>query len=137
VLRIAPISGDSRTVVGVAANTQDGGPDAVSDPVVFMPFAQMLALGGSLVIRAENNVAALVPAATRIVRSIAPTAPIERVQTIAQIKDQSIAPRRVNAALMSSLGILAVIIAAVGIAACWVPALRAARVDPAVVMRSP
>jgi ABC-type antimicrobial peptide transport system permease subunit len=36
--------------------------------------------------------------------------------TIAQIKDQSVAPRRLNAALISSLGLLALLIAAVGIA---------------------
>ncbi len=116
VLRFTPISGDWRTVVGVTATTRDGGLDVGPEPVVFVPFAQFLALGGSLVIRADSNVAALVPAATRIVRRIAPTAPIERVQTIAQIKDQSVSPRRVNAALVSAFGILAVIIAAVGIA---------------------
>jgi putative ABC transport system permease protein len=49
------------------------------------------------------------------VRRIAPTAPIENVLTVAQVKDQSVAPRRLNAALVSSFGILAVIIAAVGI----------------------
>jgi ABC-type antimicrobial peptide transport system permease subunit len=81
-----------------------------------MPFAQMLALGGGLVIRTDQDAAALVPAATRIVRSIAPAAPIENVMTIAQIKDQSVSPRRLNAALLSAFGILALIIAAVGIA---------------------
>ena len=116
VLRFTPISGDWRTVVGVAGNTQDGGLDAAPRPALFMPFAQMLALGGGLVIRADSNVAALVPAATRIVRRIAPAAPLENVMTVAQIKDQSVSPRRVNAALISSFGILAVIIAAVGIA---------------------
>ena len=49
-------------------------------------------------------------------RRIAPTTPIENVLTVAQIKDQSVAPRRLNAALISLFGILAVIIAAVGIA---------------------
>ena len=73
-------------------------------------------MGGGLVIRADSNVAALATAATRIVRRIAPTAPIENVLTVAQIKDQSVAPRRLNAVLVSSFGILAVIIAAVGIA---------------------
>jgi putative ABC transport system permease protein len=80
-----------------------------------MPFAQFLAIGGGLVIRADSNVAALASAATRIVRRIAPTAPIENVMTIAQYKDRSISPRRLNAALISSFSILAVIIAAVGI----------------------
>jgi putative ABC transport system permease protein len=116
VLRFTPIGGGWRTVVGVAGNTQDGGLDAEPGAAVFMPFAQMLALGGTIVIRADSNVAALTPAATRIVRRIAPAAPIERVMTIAQIKDQSVSPRRLNAVLISSFGALALVIAAVGIA---------------------
>ena len=116
VLRFTPISRDWRTVVGVVGNTQDGGLDAEARPVMYMPFAQMLAIGGGFVIRADSNVAALVPAATRIIRRIAPTVPIENVMTIAQIKDQSVAPRRLNAVLVSSFGLLAVVIAAVGIA---------------------
>ena len=116
VLKFAPISGDWRTIIGVAGNTQDGGLDAKPGLVVFQPFAQMLAIGGGLVIRADSNVAALVPAATRIVRRLAPTAPIENVMTIAQYKDRSVSPRRLNAMLLSAFGLLAVIIAAVGIA---------------------
>jgi putative ABC transport system permease protein len=116
VLKFSPISPEWRTIVGVVGNTQDGGLDAKPRPVVFMPFVQELAMGGVLVIRADSNVARLAVPATRIVRRLAPMAPIEHVMTIAQIKDQSVAPRRLNAALVSSFGILAVIIAAVGIA---------------------
>jgi putative ABC transport system permease protein len=116
VLRFTPISGDWRTIVGITGNTKDGGLDAEPRPVVYMPFAQMLAMGGGLVIRADSNVSALIPAATRIVRRIAPTAPIENVMTVAQYKDRSVSPRRLNAALVSSFGLLAVLIAAVGIA---------------------
>jgi predicted permease len=116
VLRFTPVSGDWRTIVGVVGNTQDGGLDAEPRAVVFAPFAQEFAMLGGIVIRADSNVAELAGAATRIVRRIAPTVPIEKVMTVAQIKDQSVAPRRLNAALVSSFGILAVIIAAVGIA---------------------
>ena len=116
VLRFTPLSPDWRTIVGVAANTQDGGPDTKSQPVVFMPFAQMLSLGGGLVIRADSNVASLASAATRIIRRIAPTAPIENVMTIAQYKAQNVSPRRLNATLISLFSALSVIIAAVGIA---------------------
>lgn len=115
VLRFTPISGDWRTVVGVVGNTRDGGLDGLPRPVMFMPFAQELSWGGAPVIRAIDASALIVPV-TRIVRTIAPTTPIENVMTVAQIKDQSVAPRRLNAALVSSFGLLALVIAAVGIA---------------------
>ncbi|HSJ08504.1 MAG TPA: ABC transporter permease [Longimicrobiales bacterium] len=116
VLQFTPVSGDWRTVVGVVGNTQDGGLDAAPRHAVFVPFTQTFAFFGGLVIRAEGTTPDLAAAATRIVRRIAPRAPIEDVLTVAQIKDQSVSPRRLNAALVSSFGILAVIIAAVGIA---------------------
>ena len=117
VLRFIPVSGDWRTVVGVVGDTRDGGLDAELRPVLFQPFAQELSFGeGGLVIRARSNATALVPAATRLVRGIVPQDPIENVLTVAQIRDESVAPRRLNAALVASFGILALIIAAVGIA---------------------
>jgi putative ABC transport system permease protein len=116
VLRFIGISGDWRTVVGVVGDTKDGGLDASPIPVVFQPFDQEPAFSGGLVIRADGNPASLVSAATRLVRGIAPQDPIENILTVEQIKDQSVAPKRLNAVLLSSFGILAVIIAAVGIA---------------------
>jgi predicted permease len=116
VLRFIPVSGGWRTVVGVVGDTKDGGLDAEPRPVLFQPFAQEQAFAGGLVIRAATAAPALAGAATRLVRSITPQDPIENVLTVAQIRDQSVAPRRLNAALVSSFGILAMIIAAVGIA---------------------
>ena len=116
VLRFTPFSGDWRTVVGVVGNTKDGGLDSLPRPAMYMPFAAELALGGDLVVRTDTDVSAVVAASTAIVRRLAPTTPIDHVLTIAQIKDQSVAPRRLNAALVSSFGLLAVLIAAVGIA---------------------
>ncbi len=116
VLQFTPVTSEWRTVVGVVGNTQDGGLDAKPRAVVFMPFAQEFAMAGGLVIRAESDAGELATAATRLVQRIVPGVPIEDVRTIAQIKDESVAPRRLNAALVSSFGLLAVIIAAVGIA---------------------
>src|SRR5262249_46682550 len=107
VLRFTPISGDWRTIVGVVGNTRDDGLDADFAPAMFMPFAQELALGGGFVIRADSNAASLAGAATRIARRNAPTVPIDRVLTVSQIKDQSVAPRRLNAELISLFGALA------------------------------
>jgi ABC-type antimicrobial peptide transport system permease subunit len=101
-----------RTIVGVVGNTLDGGLDAKPRGEIFLPFET----GGGLVIRANRNVAALAAAATRVVRRIAPTAVIENVLTVAQLKEQGVSPRRQNAMLISLFSALAVVIAAVGIA---------------------
>jgi predicted permease len=116
VLRFIGVSGDWRTVVGVVGDIKDGGLDAEPRGVIYQPFAQENVFTGGLVIRARSDAPALAPAATRVVRSIAPHVPIENLLTIDQIRDESVAPRRLNAVLVSSFGILAVIIAAVGIA---------------------
>jgi predicted permease len=116
VIKFSPISPEWRTIVGVAGNTRDGGQDVPPRPAVFMPFVQELAMSGVLVIRTDSDAATLAPTVTKIVHRVAPTAPIENVLTVRQIKDQGLAPRRLNAVLVSSFGILAVLIAAVGIA---------------------
>ena len=115
-LKFTPISPEWRTIVGVAGNTQDGGMDAPLRPAVFMPFVQELSISGVIVVRTNADAANLAPTVTRIIHRVAPAAPIENVMTVKQIKAQSLAPRRLNAALVSSFGILAVLIAAVGIA---------------------
>jgi putative ABC transport system permease protein len=117
VLRFIPVTGNWRMVVGVVKDTKDAGLDAPAMPVVYMPFAQEFNFGQSgLVIRAKENATSLIAAATRLVRGIVPNSPIENVLTVAQIRDQSVAPKRLNATLLSSFSLLAVIIAAVGIA---------------------
>ena len=105
-----------QTVVGVVGNTRDGTLDAQPRPVVFWPILQSPTRSAGLVIRADHRVGGLAAEATRIVRRIDPSALIEDVMTISQFKEQSISPRRLNAVLISSFGVLAVIIAMVGIA---------------------
>jgi putative ABC transport system permease protein len=116
VLRFIGVSGEYRTVVGVVGDTKDGGLDAMPLPVVFTPFAQSDFPIGGFVLRAKGDAASLAPAATRAVRQVAPDQPIEHVMTVGQIRDESVAPRRLNAMLVSSFGGLALLVAAVGIA---------------------
>jgi len=116
VLKFIGVSGEWRTVVGVVGDTRDGGLDAPPRNVVFEPFSQEMAYAGGLVIRGASDPAMLASAATRAVRAIVPSDPIEHVMTIGEIKEESVAPRRLNAVLVSSFGVLAVLIAAVGIA---------------------
>jgi predicted permease len=116
VLRFIPVSGDWRTVVGVVGDTRDDGLDAEAPPVLFQPFAQEEIFAGAFVVRANTDPTALSTAIVQTIRSFDPQALIENVQTLEQVRDQGIAPRRVNTLLVTSFGALALVIAAVGIA---------------------
>lgn len=115
VLRFIPVSGDWRTVVGVVGDTRDSGLDEEPRPIMYQPFAQEV-FTGALLIRASVDAATLAPAATRIIRELVPQQPIEDVRTLEQIREESVAPRRLNALLVGTFGALALLIAAVGIA---------------------
>jgi len=106
-----------RTVVGVVGDTRDGGLDAAPLPVTFEPFAQSDFPTGAFAIRSRGDVANVAPAATKIIRELAPTQPIEHVMTVTQIREESVGPRRLNATLVGAFGLLALVVAAIGIAA--------------------
>jgi predicted permease len=116
VLKFIPVVGDWRTVVGVVGDTRDEGLDAEPTPTMFQPFAQEEVFAGAMVIRTKSNPELLQPAATRAIRELFPRQIIENVATLEQVRDATVAPRRLNALFIASFGALAMIIAMVGIA---------------------
>lgn len=117
VLRFIGVSDEWRTVVGVVGNTKDGGLDATPIPAVFLPFAQGEFPFGGLVVRSGVAPSGIATAARAIIRSIDPTQPVENVMTVDEIRDESVGPRRLNALLLGSFSLLALVIAAIGIGA--------------------
>jgi len=117
-MRFLPISSDWRTVVGVVGDTRDFGPDAVPAPVMFMPFAQEVYMGAMIIRTARTRVepTALASSVVQAIRSLDPQAIVEHVETLEQVRDERVAPRRVNALLVTLFGGLALVIAGVGIA---------------------
>jgi predicted permease len=116
VLRFIPVSGDWRTVVGVVGDTKDEGLDAEPGPVLYQPFAQEEVFDAALLIRSRVDAATLGPTASRIVQDLDPRQPVANLLTLERIRDESVAPRRLNAMLVGAFGVLALAIAAVGIA---------------------
>jgi predicted permease len=116
VLKFIPVSGDWRTVVGIVGDTRDAGLDSDPTPTVFQPFAQEEIFGGSLVIRTKSDPLLLQPTALRAIRELFPRQLVENVATLEQVRDATVAPRRLNALFIASFGGLAMVIAMVGIA---------------------
>lgn len=106
-----------RTVVGVVNDTKDRGPNEAAPPALFQPLAQndLGYFPGAFVIRAAGA-ASLAGQAERLARELAPESPVERVATLRQIREETIASQRLNALLVGGFGALAAVIAAVGLA---------------------
>ncbi|HEY4216703.1 MAG TPA: ABC transporter permease [Gemmatimonadaceae bacterium] len=116
VLKFIPVTGDWRTVVGVVGDTRDEGLDADPTSVVYQPFAQEENFSGALIIKAKSNAAALGPSVLKAIREIYPQQIIENVSTLDDVRDFTVAPRRLNALFIAAFGLLAMMIAVVGIA---------------------
>jgi predicted permease len=116
VLKFTPFSNEWRTIVGVVGDTRDRGLEGDPTQAMYEPFAQEFVLGGALVVRTTADPTTLQPAILRAIRDVAPTQLIEHVATFDQIRDEAVAPRRLNAMFIASFGGLAFVIAMVGIA---------------------
>jgi predicted permease len=116
VLKFIDLSDEWRTVVGVVGDTRDSGLDSDPTPTVFQPLGQWQIFSGALVIRTKRDPVALEPAVLRAIREMYPRQLIENVATLEEVRDGTVAPRRLNAFFIASFGALAMIIAVVGIA---------------------
>jgi putative ABC transport system permease protein len=108
---------DWRTIVGVVRNTRDDGPDKPPPLMMFLPLTQndFAYYPGAFVIRGEQA-PALAPQVQRIINEMAPEQPVLRIATLEQIRREKIASERLNTFLVGVLGLLALVIAAVGLA---------------------
>jgi ABC-type antimicrobial peptide transport system permease subunit len=71
---------------------------------------------GRLFVRAKNDPYALVPAITRTIHEMAADQPVERVNTLEDIRAEVLTPDRLNAIVFGGFATLALLISVVGVA---------------------
>jgi putative ABC transport system permease protein len=112
-----------KTVVGVAADVRSRGPAAEPRPEFYLPMDQVpeeawawIQRTMTLMVRAEGvSAAALTPALRQAVREVDPTLPVYNVATMSERLRDSTAQARFNTLLLSALGGVGLLLAAVGI----------------------
>jgi len=103
------------TIVGVVKDVRNIG---LTDDIgysAYMPFAQGPGSGMELAIRTSGNPAGMIPTITAELRRHEPGVLIERVQTMQDRIDESVAPRRLNLVLLGLFATLALLLSAVGL----------------------
>jgi predicted permease len=113
------VAGRSRRpqVVGVVGDIKYGGLDATSAGAVYVLWPDLPAGAGYLIVRSERDVAGLTSAVRRLVRDLAPSLPVPDVRTLDEEILASIADRRLRLVPAASFGILALLVALVGLSA--------------------
>ena len=108
------INGD-RTVVGVVADVRLGGPESEVRPEAYVPMAQVSVIGGVFVIRTAGHPLAILDAVYSAIRASLPDTAKPNARTMESLLDRLIAQREFNMLLVGLFGLLAIVIAAVGI----------------------
>ncbi|MCP4658872.1 MAG: FtsX-like permease family protein, partial [bacterium] len=87
------------------------------DPLYYMylPLAQNLPSGMTLHVRTEGDPAALLPTLRREVQDLDPNMPLADVETMSYFVDNALWLERASAALLSVFGVLAAVLAVVGV----------------------
>ena len=92
---------------------RDAGPDGPPLAAVYQPLTQneIGFFPGAVVIQARSA-ENLGPAAARLIHELIPNQPVERIATLEQICEETVAPQRLNAMLLAAFGAVALAIRA-------------------------
>jgi len=102
-------------IVGVVADSRADGIDQPPMHTIFQPDTQTFS-PSTLLVRTDGVPDGLAPRVIETIRQLDPNRPIDHVQTLEEIRDETIAPQRLNATLIGLFAGLALAIATVGVA---------------------
>lgn len=110
-----PNGGSFAEVVGIVQVTRGRSLTEAPRPTLYFPVAQQSARDLTLAVRTAIDPAAVTAALRREVKGIDASVPIVRVRTLEQQKADSLMLQRLAATLLSGFGVLALLLAALGI----------------------
>ncbi|HUK91995.1 MAG TPA: ADOP family duplicated permease, partial [Blastocatellia bacterium] len=102
-------------IIGVVFNTRTKDLTRSSEPEIYLSLWQAHAFSKHLVVGASSEPRALIAAVEHELRTIDPTAAVENVKTLDQIRDESQAPRAFATRLLIGFSFVATVLTLVGI----------------------
>jgi putative ABC transport system permease protein len=102
-------------IVGVVADSRADGVEQTPFHTMFQADTQSFS-PSTVLVRTSGDPDRLAPRVIETIRQLDPNRPIDHVQTLEEIRDEAIAPQRLNATLIGLFAALALAIATVGVA---------------------
>jgi putative ABC transport system permease protein len=119
-------------VIGIVSDIKYAGLDARSSGAVYVLWPDLPAGVGYLVVKADRESAAIAPAVRRLVRDLDPSLPVPDVVTLDDAILSSIADRRLRLVPAIAFGVLALVVALVGLSASMTRAVAERRRELAI-----
>ena len=108
-------SNGKRRIVGVVRAVRNGGPEAPLRPETYTPINNRRAFGGTLFVRSSRDLGPLAADVRGAVRAVLTDVIVPESQTFQEMYDKLIVQRKFNMIMLAVFGVLAIVIAAVGI----------------------
>ena len=102
-------------IVGVTGDVREHSLDKAAADLIYVPYAQYPQMSPSLVVRTDGDPMNIARAAVTHLYEVDPNQPAGRIQSLEQVRTQSIAAPRLTANLLALFALLALAIAAAGI----------------------
>lgn len=108
-----------RTVIGVAKNSKQHSVGEEPEPFAYLPLSQKMESWGlsgtTLIVRTDGDPKQLLRALSGEIRSLDPNLPVSGLETLREHLGAVLLPQRAGAKLLGLFGLLALVLAAVGI----------------------
>jgi putative ABC transport system permease protein len=102
-------------IIGVVADVKNNDVDEAPDPTVYQPYAQNARLTMSLVIRGSQDPTPTASAVRNEVQALDPNLPVSNIKTVGEMFDERISPKRLMTYILAVFGLIALLLASVGI----------------------
>ena len=114
-LNLAGEQGVPPEIIGVAKTIKYRDLREAALPYLYLPVAQQYQTKLTLLVRTTGDPTALIPALRAEVRALDQNIPLFDVKTLAEQLGETLAPQRTNATLVGAFGLLALLLAALGV----------------------
>lgn len=113
--RVLNFGAKGAQVIGVAANAKLTSVREAPEPMIYVPDFAFYAPSTSLIVRTTGDPSRVLPAVIGVARELDKSVPLYRVRSLREHVGLALAQERVTAALLSALGLLALVLAGIGL----------------------
>jgi putative ABC transport system permease protein len=106
---------ETQEIIGVVADVKNDDLDEAVEPIAYLPYAQNPWSTMSLVIRGTQDPTRLAAAVRSEVQGLDPNLPVSNIKPVRQMIDERISPKRLMTYILAVFGLIALLLASIGI----------------------